>query len=256
MDDLFIVLDMLPIIIVMCLLAYIISRGAKNAKKVEKIVSFFVCLIFFTSFLVCVYSIEKGNKIAALICFMIVLSIIIILIGVALVGRYLYTNKNIKNGSIILAKLSDYSLSSIGDDNEDGTSKKMYNAVFEYYGKEKKYYISYESFELKDIKEKIGMYVEIEIENDRCKIVGTIEKREITKEEQIEIYDKVCLFEMILYASIILPVIIGIILINIACFSKAHLLIYTIILLISLFVIYIIIKKIYHIYVYYKSHKR
>lgn len=251
-----IILEMIPVIIILFMIGLIIVRNSitmTDVPKIGKILSFVIYGVFAIAFAVGWYSMAVGYKKLGIICFIIVAAVIAGLVIAALFSIKFDEKKKIVTGRKVVATLVDYKV----DPSADETDTKKYNAVFMYSDGEPKYYVTYETYELEKIKEKLNLVMEIIINKDRCNIVNQYVMTDINVEEagrKVKKINKTMSYSAVLiYTAIRLPIIIGIIIADIIVYSYVGIVLYIIILAISGFLIFKQIKNICYVFMHCKN---
>jgi hypothetical protein len=236
--------EMVPIIIGLFFIGKLIYSGVKDSKLLQKIFLIVMYSIFSLSFFVCVLSLIIGYKKIALISFIIVLTFILGLFIAGLILFFIGKNKKAVDGAIIIAKLIDYSNEAIHNDTDE-KEKELYNAVFVHYGENESYYVSYDAFCLEDVKAKINLYAEIKLDGDRCSIIKMLSQRSKIKSKKNKGKEnKRPAMHVILLSFYKNSLrVMAIAAINIILFFQTPFYIFFFILVISVIVIYIIVKN-------------
>lgn len=231
--------SLLPVILVLTVIGFIIHVGNKggNYSKKTKIFSMGY-YIFFSIAILVAYIISFGrDDTTSLIAFSIVGGLILLPIICALImAPFSKTKENYSSG--IMAKLVDCSPASLHDDSEE--AKNKYNAVFMHVGEETLYYTSYEMFDKDDISSRLNQYVEIKPDDERCNIIGHLIKTAVSKEKKENALRGI---QFAIYLIERVPLIIGLIILDIVVYSKLDFIWWCLLVLITLAVTYNFIKK-------------
>lgn len=231
--------SLLPVILALLVVGFIIYVGNKrgNYSTKTKIFSMGYYILFSIAFLTAFIISFEGNDTTSLIAFSVVGGLILLPIVVALImAPYSKTKENYSSG--IMAKLVDCSPASLHDDSEE--AKNKYNAVFMHVGEETLYYTSYEMFDQDDIASRLNQYVEIQPDNERCTIMGHLIKTVVSKEKKENALRGI---QFAVYLVERVPLIIGLIIIDIVVYSKLDFIWWCLLVLITLAVTYNFIKK-------------
>lgn len=231
--------SLLPVILVLTVIGFIIHAGNKggNYSKKTKIFSMGYYIFFSIAILVAYIISFEGDDTTSLIAFSVVGGIILLPIICALImAPFSKTKENYSSG--IMAKLVDCSPASLHDDSEE--AKNKYNAVFMHVGEETLYYTSYEMFDKDDISSGLNQYVEIKPDNERCIIMGHLIKTAVSKEKKENALRGI---QFAIYLIERVPLIIGLIIIDIVVYSKLDFIWWCLLVLITLAVTYNFIKK-------------
>lgn len=231
--------SLLPVILTLLVVGFIIYVGNKrgNYSTKTKIFSMGYYILFSIAFLTAYIISFEGNDTTSLIAFSVVGGLILLPIVVVLImAPFQKTKENYSSG--IMAKLVDCSPASLHDDSEE--AKNKYNAVFMHVGEETLYYTSYEMFDKDDIASRLNQYVEIQPDNERCTIMGHLIKTVVSKEKKETALRGI---QFAVYLIERVPLIIGLIIIDIVVYSKLNFIWWCLLVLITLAVTYNFIKK-------------
>lgn len=240
-DILTLIGSLLPALLVLFVVGYIIYVGTKHSnysKSTKRFTTIFYVAFSLALIAATVIS-SYGNDKASIIAFSVVGGLILLPIVLALIFPS-FSKEPEGNTNSIVAKLVDYTPALTTEENNEELKDK-YNAVFMHIANETTYYTSYETFSEAELKDILNTYVEIDIDNDRCKIIGNLTKTFKRRKEKEK--DAISAIQFAVYLIERIPVIIGLIIIDIIVFSKLDFIWWCLLVLVTLLVTYDFIKK-------------